>query len=137
VLDGDAEMGTHAGRRRGCLEQHAIEVASSLATAKRWLPLERREWRRRDELTSVVAHAAEGLTPNLVRETQARERGHSRRHDSLTAGLVARDRASLEELHPETGTAEQDRERRASDPAARDQDVGHGRKRGLWPIARA
>src|SRR5262249_30267989 len=71
-----------------------------------------------------------------------RERAHARGHDPLAARLLAGKTALLEDRDAEAAAAEEHGERRARDPAARDEHVGvhrlikrRGEKsRGLWAI---
>ncbi len=74
----------------------------------------------------MVAHAGERVGRRPRRAGRAAENGDAGRHEPLAARLLAREAAGLEELDAQAGAPEQDGERRAGGPAARDQTYVYG-----------
>jgi len=133
ALDGgalDGRLFEHAHARRGARrsQQRLIQRPPPLAEDDRRAAVRpHRELGLGRQAEAVIAHRRQRPTTDGGAQAMPLQHRDARGHDAFAARLLARKLLRLVQLDGQPGPPEQQRQRRARRPAARDYDVGHGR----------
>jgi len=110
----------HPGRRARRADQHVVEPEPPLGQRREAAAGADRERALHAEAEAVVADAAQPAAAHLLAQPEALEHADPGRHDALAARLLAREASRVEHVDPQPGPPEQDRQRGAGRPGARD-----------------